>query len=258
MSSAKGLRQVGYFDCPGGGQIVVAGTTAFIGHMRAPAGTSIVDIADPTHPRLLARLEMPPGTHSHKVRVSNGIMIVNHEQLGQGGAAEFGGGIAIYDVARPSDPKLIAKWHTDGRGVHRFDFDGRYAYISPTAAGYVGNIMMILDLADPARPAEVGRWWIKGQWKGGGEQYPWGNGPAPRCHHPLRMGERLYVSYWQHGFYILDISDLSQPKEVAHVSTNPAFAHPTHTCLPIPKPLKARNIMVVADEDVAKLRPAAP
>lgn len=35
MSSAKGLRQVGYFDCPGGGQIVVAGTTAFIGHMRA-------------------------------------------------------------------------------------------------------------------------------------------------------------------------------------------------------------------------------
>ena len=64
MSSAKGLRQVGYFDCPGGGQIVVAGTTAFIGHMRAPAGTSIVDIADPAHPRLLARLEMPPGTHS--------------------------------------------------------------------------------------------------------------------------------------------------------------------------------------------------
>ena len=56
MSSAKGLRQVGYFDCPGGGQIVVAGTTAFIGHMRAPAGTSIVDIADPAHPRLLARL----------------------------------------------------------------------------------------------------------------------------------------------------------------------------------------------------------
>ena len=47
MSSAKGLRQVGFFDCPGGGQIVVAGTIAFIGHMRAPAGTSIVDVADP-------------------------------------------------------------------------------------------------------------------------------------------------------------------------------------------------------------------
>ena len=62
MSSARGLRQVGYFDCPGGGQIVVAGTTAFIGRMRAPAGTSIVNIAGPARPRLFARLEMPPGT----------------------------------------------------------------------------------------------------------------------------------------------------------------------------------------------------
>ena len=33
MSSAKGLRQAGYFDCPGGGQIV-ARTTAFIGWLR--------------------------------------------------------------------------------------------------------------------------------------------------------------------------------------------------------------------------------
>src|SRR5215831_14468091 len=59
-------------------------------------------------------------------------------------------GIAIYDVSRPSTPKLITKWRTAGRGVHRYDFDGRYAYLSPTAEGYVGNIMMILDLADPA------------------------------------------------------------------------------------------------------------
>src|SRR5260221_4621809 len=29
------------------------------------------------------------------------------------------------------------------------------SYLSPTAEGYVGNIMMILDLADPARPVEV-------------------------------------------------------------------------------------------------------
>jgi hypothetical protein len=96
-------------------------------------------------------------------------MIVNHEKLGSGGAAEFGGGLGIYDVSRPGEPKPISKWHTAGSGVHRFDFDGRYAYISPTAEGYVGNIMMILDLADLARPTEVGRWWIKGQWQAGGE-----------------------------------------------------------------------------------------
>jgi len=56
MSSAHGLRQVGYFELPGRpARSSFAGTTAFIGHMRAPAGTSIVDIADPAHPRLVAR-----------------------------------------------------------------------------------------------------------------------------------------------------------------------------------------------------------
>src|SRR3546814_5794549 len=52
----------------------------------------------------------------------------------------------FYDVQNPAEPKQIGKWMTEGKGVHRYDFDGRYAYISPTAKGYVGNIAMILDL----------------------------------------------------------------------------------------------------------------
>jgi hypothetical protein len=72
------------------------------------------------------------------------------------------------------------------------------------------------------------------------------------------MGDRLYVSYWHHGFYILDISDMAHPKAIAGVNTSPVFPHPTHTCLPMPEPLKGRRIMVVADEDVAKVWPAAP
>jgi hypothetical protein len=51
---------------------------------------------------------------------------------------------------------------------------------------------------------------------------------------------------------------MSRPRPVAGGNTSPAFPHPTHTCLPIPEPLKGRRIMVVADEDVAKLWPAAP
>jgi hypothetical protein len=72
------------------------------------------------------------------------------------------------------------------------------------------------------------------------------------------MGDRLYVSYWHHGLFILDISDLSRPRMVSHTTTSPAFPHPTHTCLPIAQALKGRHIMMVADEDVAKLRPSAP
>ncbi len=107
-------------------------------------------------------------------------------------------------------------------------------------------------------PSEVSRWWIPGQWQAGNEPYPWDDFVEPKCHHPLRQGDRLYVSYWHHGLYILDISDLSRPKLVGHHRRSPAFPHPTHTCLVMPEKLKGRKVMIVSDEDVAKLRPAAP
>src|SRR2546430_10555102 len=128
--------------------------------MRWPSGTTIVDVADPRQPRKLATIDLPQGWHSHKVRVANGIMIVNHERLGESGPAEFGGGIAIYDVSRPSTPKLLTKWRTAGRGGHRYDFDGRYAYPSPTAQGQVRNHMMNLRPAHPSPPVQGGAWWV--------------------------------------------------------------------------------------------------
>lgn len=258
MASARGIEEVCHVDCPGGGQIRVEGTTAYVGHMAAPHGTSIWDVADPRRPRRLAAIDMPPNTHSHKVRAQDGVMLVNHERLGGPQPEGFKPGLGIWDVEDPANPRHVATWETWGKGVHRFDFDGRYAYISPTVEGYVGNITMILDLADPARPEEVGRWWIPGQWEAGGEDYPWAGGPAPRCHHPLRMGDRLYTSYWHHGVFILAIDDMSKPEAVAGYPISPAYAHPQHTALPIPFPLRGRRIMLVADEDVAKLRPSPP
>ena len=258
MASASGIREVAHVDCPGGGQIRVEGTTAYIGHMAAPYGTSIYDVADPAKPRLLAEIEMPRGTHSHKVRAQNGLMLVNHERQGGAQPEDFQGGLGIYDVEDPANPRHITNWETWGKGVHRFDFDGRYAYISPTVEGYVDNIMMILDLDDPARPQEVGRWWIPGQWEAGGETYAWPPGPAPRCHHPLRMGDRLYTSYWHHGVFILGIEDMAKPKLISSYPISPAYAHPQHTALPIPFPVRGMNLLVVADEDVAKLRPSPP
>ena len=257
MTSAKGIREVGYIDCAGGGQITLDGTTAYIGHMAPPFGTSVWDVADAKKPRKLAELGMHPQMHSHKVRVKNGVMLVNREGLGADAPAEYPGGLGIYDVSNPAKPKEITIWKTAGKGVHRFEFDGRYAYISPTVEGYVGNIMMILDLADPAKPVEIGRWWVPGQWTAGGEVPTW-RGTMTRCHHPLRLGNRLYTSYWHAGFYILDIEDMSKPKLVSGLDWSPPFPWPTHTALPIPFPVRGRRLMLVADEDVAHLWPTSP
>src|ERR1700741_4873387 len=102
MANARNAKQVAHIDCPGGGQVWVEGTTLYIGHMRQPTGTTIVDVADARHPKVLACIEMPPGWHSHKVRVANDVMIVNHERQGQDGSPEFGGGLGIYHVSRPA------------------------------------------------------------------------------------------------------------------------------------------------------------
>jgi hypothetical protein len=256
--SVQGLRQVAWLDCSGGGQVSVDGTIAYIAHMKAPHGTSIVDVSDPARPRTLATLEVPPQTHSHKGRAANGLMVVNREaQPAHQPPAGVGGGLVIYDVSDPSRPREITFWKCGGAGVHRFTFDGRYAYISPEMDGYVGNIVMILDLHDPARPREIGRWWMPGQWTGGGETPSW-SGRHHRCHHPIRSGNRLYVSYWHGGFVILDIEDMGKPRFVSGLDWSPPYITPTHTALPLPFPLHGRRIMLAADEDVAKTAPGPP
>ena len=53
--SASNTTLVAHIDCPGGGQVWVEGTTLYVGHMRQPSGTTIVDVADPTQAASLLR-----------------------------------------------------------------------------------------------------------------------------------------------------------------------------------------------------------
>jgi hypothetical protein len=257
MAQAAGVKEVAWLDCAGGGQVVVDGSFAYIGHIDAPNGTTIVDVADPKHPKIVWETSIPPGFHSHKVRASNGVMVINREHHGGSGDGKKPGrgGLGIYDIANPRAPKHVLNWECDGNGVHRFTFDGRYAYISPQVEGYTGNIVMILDLKDPAHPQEVGRWWMPGQWKAGGEVPSW-KGHAHRCHHPIRRGDRLYTSYWHGGVVILDIADMAHPKLISAIDWSPPFPWPTHSAVPIPQPLHGRRYMLVADEDVQPMDPA--
>src|SRR5207237_3727791 len=120
------------------------------------------------------------------------------------------GGFKIYDVSTPARPKEIVHHKTGGIGVHRFDMDERYAYISTEMKGYVGNILVIYDIRDPQRPSEVSRWWIPGQHIAGGETPTW-PGRQHRLHHALRFGNEMWASCWHGGFRIVDVSDLGQP-----------------------------------------------
>ena len=146
-SSIKGLRVVGYYDCPGGGQVVVRNGVAYVGHVKPPNGTTLIDMRDPANPRKLGELKVPESTLSHKVRVENGIMLVNREVFPIGRVdPNFRGGLEVFDVSKPAQPRRIGEWAT--RGMHRFTFDGRYVYGSPELDGYLGNVVSIIDLVD--------------------------------------------------------------------------------------------------------------
>jgi hypothetical protein len=107
---------------------VIEGNFAYIGHMDNPHGTSVMDVSDPSNPKIVASFDIPSGLHSHKVRVANDIMVVNRERArGEKPENDFVG-LRIFDVSNPRAPKDI----------------GRYVYTSAEFDGYVGTIVVIL------------------------------------------------------------------------------------------------------------------
>src|SRR5947209_5918946 len=158
------------------------------------------------------------------------------------------GGFRIYDVADRAKPKLITFQKTGGIGVHRFDMDVDYAYISTEMDGYVGNILVIYDIRNPAAPEEVSRWWMPGQHIAAGEKPAW-SGKRHRLHHALRFGNEMWASCWHGGFRVIDIGDIAKPKTVASYNYHPPFPEPTHTALPLPGLVRGRRIALAIDEE---------
>ncbi|HET7546816.1 MAG TPA: sigma-70 domain-containing protein [Usitatibacter sp.] len=77
---ARNVKRVSRLEIPGGGQVVVQGKHAFVGHMNPPHGTTIVDVEDPRHPRVVATIPLADTrSHTHKVRVAGDVMVTNVE-----------------------------------------------------------------------------------------------------------------------------------------------------------------------------------
>jgi hypothetical protein len=259
---ARNVKRLARLELPGAGQVTVEGRFAYVGHItnKDRLGTSILDISDPRQPKLLSQIAVDePDSHSHKARVIGDLMIVNVEQnlgklgrQGVDGSAEQTsyehGGFKLYDVAERTRPKLITHVKTWGRGVHRFDMDQHYAYISTEMEGYVGNILVIFDIRHPAQPVEVSRWWMPGQHVAGGEQPTW-VGRRNRLHHALRFGDKLWAGCWHGGVAVVDVSDIRKPRTLGTYNYHPPFPEPTHTFMPVPERINGRRIAVAIDEE---------
>ncbi len=238
-----------------GGQITVLSRSgeyyAFVGHMRG-MGTSILNVTDPKKPKLLAQIPVPKDAHSHKVRACGDVMLVNSEQLG--GGKQFEAGLRIYDISDPSNPVESSFFQVGGKGVHRFwvDFDKHLAYISAEMEGFLNAIFVVVDFSDLRKPKEVSRWWLPGQWTDGGEEPSWdAKKLSYRHHHPVVLGDRACLGYWDAGFVILDISDIRRPRFVSRGNYSPPYGGAFHTALPVSRPILGRRWMVVFQESLA-------
>ena len=251
--ASSNIEHLSRMELWGAGQVTVDGNYAYLGYMYGPEGTSILDISDPRKPALLSTLMLEnPQTHSHKVRVVGDIMVVNSEPRPQHGVEasdDFDeGGFKIYDTADKTNPKLITFYKTGGRGVHRFDMDDTYVYLSTEMEGFLGHILVIYDIRDPVKPEEVGRWWMPGQNIAAGEE-PSPIGREHRLHHALRHEDQMYAGCWFSGFAIIDISDITKPKTLGTYAVHPAAKEPSHTLRRVPFQVGGRDVALGTDEE---------
>jgi hypothetical protein len=233
---------------------------------------SVVDVEDPAHPVVTARVAvLHPQVHCNSLDVAGSVLAVAQETQHGG---EAGGGILLYDVSDPASPRQIAYFDTSGgasRGTHHVWFGtpgilwaagGAGNANIPAAAGdpYAGKIFtpkrpdkdyefaQVIDVRDPAHPREITRWYYPGVAADDSRPLPYalpGADSGVRLHNVDVFPERpnrAYLGFLDGGIVILDTTNLQQPVPVAIVRyAGPGFTHTTY-------PVFDRNLLEVSEE----------
>ena len=264
---AKNMRLVGHNDLGGfgnGGEGLGLQRTRdgrrvlYIAHESAPKNFTVVDVTDPTQPRMLAQTDLPHGQmRSNSLDVVGDLLAVAYQTARPGLTPA---GVELFDVSDPATPRSIAFFDRSGphsRGVHCLWFvDGQYIHMSSGAPDFVptnpkdDQFYTIVDVRNPSKPEEVGRWWLPGTRQGDDvpppvrhTRFDAGFRPHNTNVYPERP-DRAYVGYIDGGIVILDISQLRQPKLISRLDYHPPLTGFTHTVLP----LFSSGLLIVTDE----------
>jgi hypothetical protein len=137
--------------------------------------------------------------------------------------------------------------------------DGQYVHIASGAADFTprnrkdDQCYRIVDVREPTRPREVGRWWLPGTRDGDAEPPPVRHTQFDtgfRAHNTNvypRRPDRAWIGYLDGGAVVLDISDMAHPRLLSRWDYHPPYPGFTHTLLPLFDP----GLLVVSDESIA-------
>ncbi|MDB5421779.1 MAG: repeat family protein [Brevundimonas sp.] len=270
---AKNMRLIGWCDQggkPDGNQLMVHRGYAYVGNMYSK-GFSIIDVRDPAAPRFVKYIEAPLHTWNIHLQAHDDLLLVVNGRdmkalpafaddksyykgkstginLGPKEGRTWTSGMSVWDLSRPEDPREIGFMPVEGFGLHRIWYvGGRWAYASALLDGFSDYIMITIDMADPTKPVETGRFWLPGMNLEAGETPNW---PLEYgrygLHHPIVHGDTAYCSWRDGCLAVVDVADRAKPKLVTHKIWAPPFGGGTHNALPLPD----RDLLVVVDEAV--------
>ena len=229
----------------------------WLAHESAPKNFTGVDVSDPRNPKVVVQTDLPHSyMRSNSLELTGDIMAVAYQcqKAGQQPA-----GMELFDVSVPEKPRSISFFDASGahsRGVHQLWFcDGEYVHMAAGAADFEPTHLLddqfyrCIDVRNPSKPIEVGRWWLPGTRKGDNVAAPkrFSMDSGFRAHntnvYPQRP-DRLYLAYIDGGLFVMNIADKSKPKVVSHWTNSPPYSGFVHTALP----LFDRNLFVVTNE----------
>lgn len=237
------------------------------GELCPNLGTKVASISDSSNPDWVNTLPAPPGTQTNDVKVAHvntehftgDLLAVSNEDCR---AADGGRGFELWDVTDPTAAEFLGRFGpaaaTDtepflveiGFGVHNvFIFEqGERAYVAAIVdfgevfqdffgAPLVGDLR-IVDVTDPRNPVQVGDWGIAKDL---------GQGPAFNLgpHDVWVENDIAYLSHWDGGLILLDVSDPSDPRFISQTLYDPSEEGNTHVAVPA----QGGNLVIVGDED---------
>jgi PGF-CTERM protein len=202
---------LGSVDVPGAKEAAVHHDDE-VAYVATGDGFAAVDISEPAEPSILAERRGIENESGAQIRGiwdlwpwENRLVVAGPAQ-GRGGN---GSGFALFDIEEPSEPELVTGYETEF-GIHNCYFDDGTVYL--TGSSLRENPLVMIDVTDD-EPEEVGRWSILD------EDPSYGDVPVPlRPLHDIYVQEDIaYLSYWDAGAWIVDVSDPAAPSVLSHV-----------------------------------------
>ncbi|AKI98515.1 Hypothetical protein AA314_00142 [Archangium gephyra] len=115
-------------------------------------------------------------------------------------------GYDIVDVSNPSDLRTLGNFSHRGPQYSHHNAVGTFAgrTIAFMGGEGPGEHLRVLDITDPAHIVKIGEFQLR----------------APiSIHNMLLVGKKLYLSWYQEGVRVLDVSNPTRPTQVAYYNT---------------------------------------